>query len=76
MANMLNKVFSFYSYEFLAHTENFISSDDSDKPDDFMNLLEHRHPNSLRIDDDRLYVGDSLGLIHVFGIQVNISCLI
>jgi len=42
------------------------------KPDDFANLLEHRHPNCLQFDEDgRLYVGDSLGAIHVWDIQVN-----
>lgn len=37
----------------------------------FTNLLEHRHPNCITIGNDgRLYVGDSLGIVHVWEIQL------
>lgn len=51
-------------------SDSIITKDSGDKPDDFINLLEHRHPNSLRIDEERLYVGDSLGLIHLYDIRL------
>jgi len=42
------------------------------KGQEAVNLLEHRHPNVLRFDDEgRLYIGDSLGSIHVWDIQVS-----
>jgi len=35
------------------------------------NLLEHRHPNMLKFDEEgRLYIGDSLGSIHVWDVHV------
>jgi len=35
------------------------------------NLLEHRHPNILKFDDEgRLYIGDSLGSIHIWDVHV------
>lgn len=36
--------------------------------DDFITILDHRHPNSITFDQEngQMYVGDSKGLIHVF----------
>jgi hypothetical protein len=56
-------------------SESVITKETGEKPDDFVNLLEHRHPNCLRIDEERLYVGDSLGLIHLYDIRVIIGII-
>jgi hypothetical protein len=36
-----------------------------------VNLMEHRHPNILKFDNEgRLYVGDSVGTVHVWDLNV------
>ena len=36
-----------------------------------INLLEHRHPNILKFNDQgRLFIGDSLGSLHVWDLRV------
>jgi FOG: WD40 repeat len=51
-------------------SENVVSYDGV-QPDKFVNLLEHRHPNCLKFDNQgRLYIGDSIGCVHVWDIQV------
>ncbi len=53
--------------------ELIISNQDKNmKYDNFNSLADHRHPNIIKFDDfNRLYVGDSLGTIHVYEIQNN-----
>ena len=42
--------------------------------DNFEDLLDHRHPNCLAYDYQKLlYVGDSLGSIHIYDINVTIN---
>lgn len=50
--------------------EKVVSLDDTHH-DQFQNLLDHRHPNCLKFDENgRIYVGDSLGMVHVWDIEV------
>ena len=50
--------------------ETLVSSS-TGKYDKFQNLLDHRHPNCLKFDENgRLYVGDSLGLVHIWDVDV------
>lgn len=38
------------------------------------NLLDHRHPNTLVFNENgRLYIGDSLGIVHVYDVKVKFN---
>lgn len=37
----------------------------------YTNLLDHRHPNTLIFSENgRLYIGDSLGIVHIYDVKV------
>jgi len=60
---------------FLSHSQgadaSFLVSSSQEIHDEFKTLLDHRHPNSMIFDKyGKLFVGDSLGLIHVFDTTV------
>jgi len=77
--NTKNKFYNSYDFK----TEEYLKRMNI-KKEDFMNLnedekynliektvLEHRHPNSLFFDElGKLYIGDSLGAIHIWEIRV------
>ena len=42
-----------------------------DQYETYTNLLDHRHPNSLIFNENgTLYIGDSLGMVHIFDVKV------
>ena len=42
-----------------------------DQQEVYSNLLDHRHPNTLLFNENgRLYIGDSLGVIHIYDVKV------
>lgn len=45
--------------------------------DEFITILDHRHPNSVTFDKQNgmLYIGDSLGVIHVYDYSVTTLAL-
>lgn len=69
-------MFTIYNVIILECNGAFIISKELVKYDEFDNLLEHRHPNIVEFDEKgKMFVGDSLGMIHIYDISVNINCI-
>ena len=45
-----------------------------DQYETYTNLLDHRHPNTLLFKENgSLYIGDSLGMVHIFDVKVKLK---